>query len=360
MITEGIRTSNRPLGPLAKRWLSAVRADDERMQGRMRRGRTLAKSGRVRSIDFAPGTVYAEVEDGSMIHRPTVRIRTYDEDEWKAVLDVLRQRLDRLAALVEGDINASFLKALQSQGVKLFPEPGELDGDCDCGDYAVPCAHGAAVHHLIAEALEGEPLLLFALRGRPREQLIAELRRSWGDTSRSPSNGANRDETPPPGDWFASPGGAPSFSISVRQDGPYPPGLLELGPLPGNGDLLKTFAPLYEAGSAAAIELALAEPARGRRTKRVRRAHPAWPSTPIVAKPIAIPEPKPQKAEREDDLGERLVNLLADAEDGASTKQLATTLDLDPILVRRELVELEILGVVARTGSTRATRWWLG
>lgn len=358
MTVQGIRTSNRPLGPLAKRWLSALKVTDERMQGRMRRGRTLAKAGRVHSLDFAPGTVYATVEDGSCEHRPTIRIRTYDEEEWRAVLDALRGRLDRLAALVEGNITVEFLKDLQrTHGVRLFPRPNELDGDCDCGDYAVPCAHGAAVHHLVAEALEGEPLLLFALRGRPREQLLAELRRSWGDTSRAPTQGVGRDETPPPGDWFASPHELPRLTFSFNQR-KRSPGLLELGPLPGNGDLLKTFAPLYEAGSAAAHELALAEPTRPARRRRMAPARA--PSAPVVLQTPNLPPPTARREADAGDLGERLVNLLADAEDGASTKQLANCLDLDPILVRRELVELETLGVVARTGTTRATRWWLG
>ena len=77
---------------------------------------------------------------------------------------------------------------------------------------------------------------------------------------------------------------------------------------------------------------------------------------------------RPRQAERaappeeahQPDLAERLVDLLALADDGSSTRQLADELGVDPIRVRRELVELEALGVVARTGSTRATRWWLG
>ncbi len=360
MTSEGIRTSNRPLGPLAKRWISALRVTDERMQGRLRRGRTLAKSGRVRSVDFAPGTVYAEVDDGGCEHRPTIRIRTYDEDEWRAVLDALSQRLDRLAALLEGNIDASLIKALQSHGVRLFPVASELDGDCDCGDYAVPCAHGAAVHHLVAEALEGEPLLLFALRGRPREQLIAELRRSWGDHSRSPTSSAGREEGAPSGDWFASPTGTPEIAFKF-QPALTSPGLLELGPLPGDGDLLKTFAPLYTSGAAAAREFALSEPSRtvgSRRRRPTRAAAPDPSSTPVPVE--TAPLPTRRRRPQVIDLGERLVDLLADADEGASTKQLATVLDLDPIVVRRELVELETLGVVMRTGSTRATRWWLG
>lgn len=367
MSGDGIRASGRPPGQLAKRWLKALDNLDERLRGRARRGRTLARSGRVQSLDIAPGTVYADVEDGGELHRPTLRVRTYDEEEWRAILRVLSQRLDRLAALMEGDVDVSFLETLDASGVTLFPTPEELDGDCDCGDYAVPCAHGAAVHHLLAEALEGEPLLLFALRGRPREQLLAEFRRAWGDTSAAPSSGLlPREETPPPGDWFASPTQPPTMVFRFSPQ-PRAPGLLELGPLAGDGDILRTLGPLYEAGAEAAREMALADVPTGaprRRTARslnlqgdqIPQSLEPQPPAPRPPEPPAAAEPEEEEA----DLGEQLVDVLAEAEDGMSTRQLADALGVRIEKIRQELSELEEFGVVARTGSSRATRWWLG
>lgn len=353
MSGDGIRASGRPPGQLARRWLEALDDLDERLRGRVRRGRTLARSGRVRSLDIAPGTVYADVEDSGAIHRPTLRVRTYDEEEWRAILQALSQRLDRLAALVEGDVDVAFLETLGDSGVALFPTPGELDGDCDCGDYAVPCAHGAAVHHLLAEALEGEPLLLFALRGRPREQLLAELRRAWGDTSAAPSaNATPREEPPPPGDWFSCPTPPPTMGFRFRSE-LRAPGLLELGPLAGDGDILRTLGPLYTAGAEAARELALAELPPGTRRSPPRSLSFQGDQSP---QPLEPPDPEEEEA----DLSEQLVDLLADAEDGMTTRQLATALATTPSAVAEELAELAALGVVARSGSARSPRWWLG
>jgi hypothetical protein len=45
---------------------------------------------------------------------------------------------------------------------------------------------------------------------------------------------------------------------------------------------------------------------------------------------------------------------------GTRTVDLASSLDVDASEVRDELLVLERLGVVFRTGRTRATRWFLG
>lgn len=56
---------------------------------------------------------------------------------------------------------------------------------------------------------------------------------------------------------------------------------------------------------------------------------------------------------------ELLVDLLATLE-SAKSKELAMRLEVPMVDVRSELLELEKLGIVYRTGQTRGTRWWLG
>jgi hypothetical protein len=369
-VSEGIRASGRPPGQIAKRWLATIERIEERLRGRVRRGRTLALGGRVLSLDVAPGTVYADVEDGETV-RPTIRVRPYDESEWQRVVEVLQQRLDLLAMLVEGDVDDALIQALQDKGVHLFPKRSELEGDCDCGDYAVPCAHGAAVHYVLAEALDGEPMLLFALRGRPREQLLGDLRRAWGDHSAPPKPHTISDEAPPSGDWFRSPKPLPTMTFRIPPSLDAKPGLLELGPLAGDEDLLRTLGPLYDAGAEAALELALAElssPSEPRK-RRARAPGSTAPEALVVEQEPAPPAPAPVReptAAAEDDdeapaeLSERLVDLIASADEGVKARDLALQLGVDMAVVRRELKDLEAMGVVARTGATRGTRWWLG
>jgi DNA-binding IclR family transcriptional regulator len=56
---------------------------------------------------------------------------------------------------------------------------------------------------------------------------------------------------------------------------------------------------------------------------------------------------------------EKLVDALA-ALESAKSKELSERLNIPMLDVRNELLELEKLGIVYRTGQTRGTRWWLG
>lgn len=64
----------------------------------------------------------------------------------------------------------------------------------------------------------------------------------------------------------------------------------------------------------------------------------------------------------DEDLTVRLVDLIAEleAEGGSRGPNLAERLQVSISKVRKELKELEQLGVVRRTGFKRGTRWWLG
>jgi predicted transcriptional regulator len=59
------------------------------------------------------------------------------------------------------------------------------------------------------------------------------------------------------------------------------------------------------------------------------------------------------------ELTELLVNMLA-KNGGIKSSDLAEVIGQDKMVVRNELIELEKLGIVYRTGATRGTRWHLG
>ena len=58
-------------------------------------------------------------------------------------------------------------------------------------------------------------------------------------------------------------------------------------------------------------------------------------------------------------LAETLVNMIA-KDEPAKARSLAKSLRCPTSEVRTELLELEQLGIVTRTGRTRGTKWWLG
>ena len=111
--------------------------------------------------------------------------------------------------------------------------------------------------------------------------------------------------------------------------------MIELGPLPGDDDLVRSLQPLYDAGAAHALEVALADaPERRRRPRPTRK--PA------------------------DELTERIVDALADLAEGATAEELARDLDTEPDLVTAELEELGAIGIVVRSDPGEDARFWLG
>lgn len=346
---DGIVTTGRGRGWLHGRWVSMLRGFDSTHGSRLSQGKNVARNGRVRGLWLAPGLASAQVITDRE-YNVSLRFRVFDEAEWKAVLDRMLSDLRLLGAFLDGRLPRALADDLESQGIHLVPRVDEVDGDCDCDDYMLPCAHMAAVHHVLAEALDGEPVLLFTLRGRPRAQWMAEIRRAWGDL-RQPSV-PPRDEPPPEGlaeDWFVSPEPLPDPDFRFKPAETEGAGMRALGPPPGEVDLLQALGPLYAAGAEIALEMALTESSNEETTEQQQSAFRQQ-----VQRPKAAGETGGRPG-----LTEAVVDALAEVE-CAKSKELAAKLNVDIAEVRAELIELEKLGIVYRTGQTRGTRWWLG
>ena len=353
---NGIVSSQRAKSWVGKTWFDLLSQYGASHGKRVAKGRSLAR-GRVCSLWFSPGFADAEVHDRE-VERATLRVTSFTEGQWDTILDVLISDLRHLAHLIQGQLTQSLNDALLKQGISLMPGIHELDGDCTCGDFDIPCAHLCAVHTVLADAIDGEPFLLFTLRGRTRPQIMNLLRKKWNDEQRATEDTQTTCDVPNierPTDWYKSPARLPKMSFGF---GPAPTpaaGLKALGPPPGDDNLTLALMPLYDAGSQAARDIALKETPEESdegRTKPRGRRH----SVGIVSASTRLTA---QPTEDRADITELLVNLLAEMQPVSSTK-LSKVLGTERLTIRNELLELEKLGIVYRTGATRGTRWHLG
>jgi uncharacterized Zn finger protein/superfamily II DNA or RNA helicase len=146
-------------------WLQALTQID--FENRLPRGRTYANRGAVLELDVQGGHVRARVE-GS---RPT----PYD-----VVIDVpptpaadaarLAKRLAADAGLIgrllNRELDPAVLHEAQRLSIAVFPTRwSDLAMRCSCPDWAVPCKHLAAVIYLLSREIDGDPFLVFSLRG---------------------------------------------------------------------------------------------------------------------------------------------------------------------------------------------------
>src|SRR5581483_1082289 len=145
---------------------------------RLDRGRTYARRGQTLSLDVEPGKVSAKVQ-GSRIepYDVTIMLPTLKPQTWEKVLDALGQKAVFAAKLLAGEMPHEIEDAFYAAGTWLFPKSErEIGGQCSCPDAVRPCKHLAAVHFMVAEAFDEDPFLLFTLRGRTRDQVVAALR----------------------------------------------------------------------------------------------------------------------------------------------------------------------------------------
>lgn len=184
LVEGGITTRSRR-GAIGETWWSRRFIDvleSLDLDGRLSRGRSYARSGQVLNLEVAAGSVAADVQ-GSR-RRPYevwIELRLIWPADWDRVFAVLASRAIYSAKLLAGEMPTDVESVFTELGLRLFPtQAGELTMECSCPDWAVPCKHIAATFYVLAEAFDRDPFLIFAWRGRSREQVLDELRRLRG------------------------------------------------------------------------------------------------------------------------------------------------------------------------------------
>ncbi len=158
-------------------WVEALEKRASLDPNRLPRGRAYAREDRVTSLTLEAGVVAASVRGSRRLnYRTHIGVRTYDDAQWAKVVAAIAAKAGHTAALLDGDLEPGVVDDARAAGVELLPSKGDLKPRCSCPDAAHTCKHAAAVCYLVAEALDDDPFLLFALRGRTKEQLLAELR----------------------------------------------------------------------------------------------------------------------------------------------------------------------------------------
>lgn len=177
----------------SKRWISVLESFS--MGTRLTRGRSYARQGQVISIDIEPGLVKAKVQGSQpKPYNVKIRLKPLSDQEWEQVIEAMAAQALFAAKLLAGEMPKNIEEAFAAAHLSLFPTASkELETDCSCPDWANPCKHIAAVYYLLAERFDEDPFLIFKLRGRTKEQIIAALREKRVATLPAESASPNPD-----------------------------------------------------------------------------------------------------------------------------------------------------------------------
>ncbi len=160
----------------SKRWVAVLESFD--MGARLTRGRSYARKGQVIAIEVEKGVVRSQVQGVmSMPYEIVIELDLISDEEWERAIEAMASKAIFAAKLLSGEMPNEIEEAFFEAGVSLFPDGSDLSTGCSCPDWANPCKHIAAVYYLLAEKFDEDPFLIFKLRGRTKEEIVAALRR---------------------------------------------------------------------------------------------------------------------------------------------------------------------------------------
>ncbi len=146
-------------------WLNSLSQID--YDNRLPRGRSYANKGSVTKIEIKQGNIHAKVK-GSRPQPYTVKIEVpaMSKSQTKALLDALAPNPVVISKMLNRELDPAVLERARMLNIAIFPARwSDLSMHCSCPDWAVPCKHLAAVIYLISREIDGNPFVVFSLKG---------------------------------------------------------------------------------------------------------------------------------------------------------------------------------------------------
>ncbi|MFN9173717.1 MAG: SWIM zinc finger family protein [Synechocystis sp.] len=158
------------------RWLQLL--DSYRFKKRLERARNYAREGNVLSLQFEGFQLQAIVQGSDpQPYRVELHLDPFSDEDWHYVVATLAEKALYSAQLLTGALPESIEKVFIQNGLNLFPfSLGDVHSRCSCPDKANPCKHIGAVYYQLADQFREDPFVIFRLRGRSRDQLLAQLK----------------------------------------------------------------------------------------------------------------------------------------------------------------------------------------
>lgn len=118
-------------------------------------------------IEIQHGKIHAKVKGSRpRPYSADIEVPEMPRQQAKALLDALALDPVIISKMLNRELDPAVLERAGMLKVDIFPARWkDLSMRCSCPDWAVPCKHLAAVIYLISREIDGNPFMVFALKG---------------------------------------------------------------------------------------------------------------------------------------------------------------------------------------------------
>lgn len=167
----------------AQRWIDVLESFG--WIRRLARARNYAREGNVLKIEYQGSKVSALVQGTAPEpYKVMLALDPFDDEQWQYVIESMAERAIFSAKLLSGEMPQNIEEVFTANGLSLFPlTKFDIHSRCSCPDPANPCKHIGAVYYVLGDRFSEDPFVLFQLRGRTKDQIIAALRERRSTTT---------------------------------------------------------------------------------------------------------------------------------------------------------------------------------
>ena len=159
-------------------WLKALTHID--YANRIPRGAAYARQGAVESVVVKGNVITAKVSGRRPTpYKVTIKIPAFSRTGINRLMVMLMKKPALISKLLNRELDPEILDICKYLGLQVFPQKwDDLEMNCSCPDWAVPCKHLAAVIYMMSREIDNDPFLVFSMHG---VDLIGELKKRGAD-----------------------------------------------------------------------------------------------------------------------------------------------------------------------------------
>lgn len=146
-----------------KEWLGALNRID--YSNRLPRGKSYANKGAVTSIKIEKNQINAKVQGTRKTpYKVNIIVPPFNPEQTAIFINAIKHNPLLLAKLLNRELPQELMTIAEQNRIKIFPNSWhDIDLNCSCPDWAVPCKHLAAVIYIIANEIDKNPFMVFKL-----------------------------------------------------------------------------------------------------------------------------------------------------------------------------------------------------